>query len=493
MFILLALTIYALAFAESSERAKLANKLHAQLKSEDKEVRWKTIEELKEEFSFDKHDCFIELWLTALGDDDWRIRYEAVNILKQNINKYEGSGRNRRAVISIAIRSEVIDGLIKTLEDNNADIRSKAVIALGKAEETEVIAPLLKTLNDEHPRVQQAAIAVFRHKRNGRSVFPLLGLLEHTNERVRTRAEHTLKTLIIQVNTVEFGAHEMKPSNEWCLYNPDVSQLTFNMPNLRRVVVNSESCDLQMLESFAKYVQTFFESVYLKKYINVFIQGNPGGLSAKFWTMCLLCKYVDVPTDIIVFGKNQATQKYNLQIAVNPDLQHVTIPMTDLQKVIVDPETCRPQQLEGFVQYTQQCLGEKYLKKHVSININGNPINLPSAFQNLCQTCRRLDVSIKNIVFGTNGAPAQNSSTTLHNPDLSNLLLPLPRLRQVTIYTGSYDFHQVERFLTYALNYLEPSHLSKELQVTIRGRKDDLHPNLLNNFLNTCQHVEVID
>jgi hypothetical protein len=81
--------------------------------------------------------------------------------------------------------------------------------------------------------------------------------------------------------------------------------------------------------------------------------------------------------------------------------------------------------------------------------------------------------------------------TTLLNPEVSTVIMPMSALEKIEIHAESYDFHQVERFITYAVNYIGQERLKEHIEVHIYGDLDKLHPNLRNTFKNLCKCVEV--
>lgn len=99
--------------------------------------------------------------------------------------------------------------------------------------------------------------------------------------------------------------------------------------------------------------------------------------------------------------------------------------------------------------------------------------------------------SVEHIIFGTTPHPADNPAMTCHNPDVSNLTLPFFHLKHVVIYTDTYDFHQVERFLTYAVNYIGQDYLKNYMDVEVYGELEKLHSNLYNSLTNLCKRVSV--
>jgi hypothetical protein len=98
--------------------------------------------------------------------------------------------------------------------------------------------------------------------------------------------------------------------------------------------------------------------------------------------------------------------------------------------------------------------------------------------------------SVETIVFGTPPSDASPEQNTLWNVDLSSLSIPLPSLKQIIIAVESYDFRLVERFLTYAVNYVGQEHLKKQVIVSVYGDIQGLNPNLRNALTNLCQQIK---
>ncbi len=90
--------------------------------------------------------------------------------------------------------------------------------------------------------------------------------------------------------------------------------------------------------------------------------------------------------------------------------------------------------------------------------------------------------SVQIVVFGT--PPPSERRDILINPDVSELEIPLANLKNILIFSETYDFHKVEKFLTYAVNYISTKSLKKRICVSIYGSKDNIHPNLYNGFIN---------
>jgi hypothetical protein len=98
---------------------------------------------------------------------------------------------------------------------------------------------------------------------------------------------------------------------------------------------------------------------------------------------------------------------------------------------------------------------------------------------------------VQRIAFQGKTAVAHTGKQTLFNPDVTNLRVPFINLKVIAIKTASYNFHQIERFLTYAVNALNQKRLKNQVDVHLYGDPDQLHPNLYNNLTNLCRCVHV--
>jgi hypothetical protein len=99
---------------------------------------------------------------------------------------------------------------------------------------------------------------------------------------------------------------------------------------------------------------------------------------------------------------------------------------------------------------------------------------------------------VEQIVFGrTHPAGVERVYSTLFNPDVSGLSIPFWRLRQIAIVTTNYDFHLVERFLTYAVNMIGQEYLRTHVTAVLYGDPAELQPNLRENLRRMCSEVTV--
>lgn len=98
---------------------------------------------------------------------------------------------------------------------------------------------------------------------------------------------------------------------------------------------------------------------------------------------------------------------------------------------------------------------------------------------------------VTTIVFGDKEVDDEPSEKILNNPDVAELTFPFVRLRNLIIQTDSYDFHQVERFLTYAVNAIGDDYLKEHVEVHVYGDPAKLHANLQNTLTNVCHHMHI--
>ncbi|GAK53425.1 hypothetical protein U14_04690 [Candidatus Moduliflexus flocculans] len=96
---------------------------------------------------------------------------------------------------------------------------------------------------------------------------------------------------------------------------------------------------------------------------------------------------------------------------------------------------------------------------------------------------------IERLIFGNLPVSDADAPQTLRNPETATLRLPFQRLRQIVIDPGSYDFYQLERFLTYAVNVIGEDDLKRYVTVEIHGDETQLAPHVRNVLTNLCHTV----
>lgn len=98
--------------------------------------------------------------------------------------------------------------------------------------------------------------------------------------------------------------------------------------------------------------------------------------------------------------------------------------------------------------------------------------------------------SVKIALFGDLRVKEDRKRVTFQNPRIEALTLPMEHLEHLVIHVPTYDFHCLEQFLTYAVNYVGQQHLKRRVTAHVYGNSGDVHPNLLNSLRNLCKAVE---
>ena len=106
------------------------------------------------------------------------------------------------------------------------------------------------------------------------------------------------------------------------------------------------------------------------------------------------------------------------------------------------------------------------------------------------ETLKAILVSIDTVIFGT-GEFDTLDQHIWYNPEVSELTASMSKLKTIEVFAEVHDFHQVERFITYAVNYIGQEYLKEHVEVHIYGDPGKLHPNLRNTFTNLCKCVNV--
>lgn len=98
--------------------------------------------------------------------------------------------------------------------------------------------------------------------------------------------------------------------------------------------------------------------------------------------------------------------------------------------------------------------------------------------------------SVKIVVFGKLQVKASRKRITFKNPDVEALTLPMERLEHLVVHIPTYEFHALERFLTYAINHIGQQYLRQHVVAHLYGETTELHTNLRNTLNNLCKEVK---
>lgn len=133
-----------------------------------------------------------ELFLLALGDEDWRVRKEATSFFMQQPDTGQWIGfivdllahpdnaglRNAAIEILIGLGSQVVGFLLNRLSVSDAEVRKFIVDILGEIGHQECAAELLPYLHDDDENVRYSVVETIGKVRSVSAVGALLDLLE---------------------------------------------------------------------------------------------------------------------------------------------------------------------------------------------------------------------------------------------------------------------------------------------------------------------------
>jgi hypothetical protein len=105
----------------------------------------------------------------------------------------------------------------------------------------------------------------------------------------------------------------------------------------------------------------------------------------QFLGVCMAClDHVHALTDIeeVRFGTPPFDSANTRHIAWNPECSERTLPMLNMQRLVIESETHTFEHVERFLTYAAQTLGQSYLKRSVDVYISGDMAHLHVNLQN---------------------------------------------------------------------------------------------------------------
>jgi hypothetical protein len=367
--------------------------------------------------------------------------------------------------------------LRKKFEHEQWDVRREAVKEandlLEKSPEGRIIRLLLKALRDKDWHVRMEAAATFKEKIDmyvrGDSSQPMIG-----SAMKPFVVDALIKALRDEHPSIrENAAAALANADDTQALRPLIRVLTDREPEVRQQAARAlkKANDIQVVMPLIRTLRD--DDMNVRLYATMALQ-----------QVCCL-------VHTIVLGRKGIKVLDPQHTLCDPDVSDLKVPMPKLKEIAICTTSCDIQHVEAFAGYIGNHIGESHLRKYVTVRIYGNLKQFRLALLNPFASCKQIDVYVETILFGTDIVQDYDSFITLRNPDMSEFLLPLSHVKQVIIYTESHDFHLVERFLTYAVNYIGQKHLKKSVDVHLYGDPEKLHSNLRNNLENLCKSVHV--
>jgi HEAT repeat protein len=335
--------------------------------------------------------ALIDPLLGCLTDTDWEVRLHAMRILQAFRNERVTEAlvmmmrdtvaevSNTAMQFTESLGTKGIDLLIPLLGATDVTVRENAVRLLGKLQDTRVVEPLLRALRDSDAQVRQLATDALLNL--GAPVVEFLAkAAESPDAKTRWKAvdamqrlqdEQMIEALVgvladSEADIREIAAHTLYALN----WQPQTSE--------ERIAYHIAQADWEALRSFgAQAIPPLLRHIHekdvrIRRYIHE--------------TLSFACTKVNA----VVFGEDVAQSENRQSELHNIDTATLSLPFSKLQYIRIFTETYDFHLTERFVTYAINVLGEKFLKKHVSVDILGDVEklhpNLLNTFKHLCKS-----------------------------------------------------------------------------------------------------------
>ena len=412
--------------------------------------------ELDEQESASEKEAEIEIWIEALREKNSDVRKEAADVL--------GRIGDDRAV----------EPLIQTLRDEERAVRRSAAEALGKIGDTRAVEPLIRAIGNW--AIRRNAIKALGKIGDTRAIDPLIEVLEDENVKTRATVAEALGEIgdaraIIPLikalgdklpavrNCAEKAIEKMSHAQS---VNPLIEALGEKNSNVRKEAAKilGKIGDARAVEPLIERLEDYDRGVR-ENVIEAL--GKIGDVRA-------------IEPLILVLGvwDNQWTAAKALD---NLDWK----PEQDREKTYY---FLAKKQIDPLVALGTPAITllEEVLKRS----------DLPTfAKEGAIEALEKIYAAIDTVIFGHGKFKSLNPCTTLFEADITELSMSMSQLKKIIVSTETYNFHQVERFITYAVNYIGQEYLKNNVEVHIYDDPSKLHPNLRNSLENLCKCVEV--
>lgn len=404
-------------------------------------------------------------------------------------------------------RRRALKPLIKALQDVNPDVRKGVVEALGQIGDSAAVEPLIETLKDPSVSVRREAITALLKLGDLRATSHLIPLLEHEDHSIRWRAAEAIGALkdVQAVNPLIEHLQDMDRN-----VRVKVAQALGLLGDAKAVEPLSRALG-DMDADVRRCAAEALGHISDVRAVAPLCEALKDAESGVRWRAAeALGKLSDVralaPLRNVLHDPNLEVRQKGVKAigeidhAEAVDLLVEALRDTDgtvrheaamaLAKFEWSTENVRDRayylaakgEWEGFVAWgvpVIEILNELFQVQHRDDR------------DLIAETLKEIYAVIKTVIFGTAPAGAFNRATTLVNPDVAECHLPMSRLQNIIIYTGTHDFQLVERFLTYAVNHIGQKHLNDHVEAHIYDDPDKLHPNLRNTLTNLCKCVDI--
>lgn len=459
--------------------------------------------------------------LRSLNDSEERVRWEAITALGRmkaepaiepliNILSYRETESRRRSVEALSNMGRhpmIEDSLIQALEDRDVIVRQNAIRALGERRRVESI---VRMLEDEHaevrllaaetldtihwwnPGTKRESIAYHIAKRNWDE--PVLSNPAAMEPLLRRLKDERAEKMNDRVN----AAMILGKIGDRRAIDPLNKLLGHEHANIREVAIMAlgEIGDSRSLELILGVLRDKEANIRLaattalgnfsdtradEALFRILGEGGPKDSNGDVRKAALesLGKKHDAQGTAILIRTLTADEDGGVRLLAAEILAKMGwVPKTTAEQFAYD---IARRDWEALVPFGAPVM--PFL-----LNIANDPDR--EIRQQVAETLKTTLASVKVVMFGNLRINESRKQITVANPEVDRLTIPMEALDHLVVHTPTYDFHQLERFLTYAINYIGQTHLKTYVTAHIYGDPDKLHPNLRNTLTNLCAGIE---
>ncbi len=260
---------------------------------------------------------------------------------------------NAAEALGILADASATEALINALHDRNGTVKRSAIADLGNIEDTLVTNCLLDLLYDDNQESREKAAEALGHPWHRHAVEPLMAVLEDKGAVFRREAAAILGN-IGDARAVTSLINVLSESNRILSERAAEALEKVGVPAiepLQNVLRDSHAL-------ISKEAQEILEHIY-------------------------------VSCDTVVFGQGECDFCEPATTLSNVDVSDLNISLSALKRIVIHTGTHNFRQVEQFLTYAVNVIGQKHLKKYVEVFIYEDPENLHpnlrNTLKNLCK------------------------------------------------------------------------------------------------------------
>jgi hypothetical protein len=272
-----------------------------------------------------------------------------------------------------------IEPLNTLLGATDVTARERAVQQLSKLRDPAVISPLLRAIRDSDPVIRQQALEALRERG--------LPVIEHLSREAaspdvnvrwkavdamqRLRDERSAEALAVALEDSEADIREMAASTLRSIgWQPQT-------PEERITLYWAQGGEWHLIGAFgAQAIPVMLRHIHEK---DVRIRRYLDDMLSQ------ICGQVKT----VVFGEADQLSAEPSSIVYNIDAANLPYPLGKIQQIVIFPESAEFRLMERFLTYAVNRVGEKILKKQVSVRIVGRAERLhPNLLNNFTHLCK---------------------------------------------------------------------------------------------------------